>query len=295
MMPPIFVGPLLQTFFTEYLVAQKRLSLQTIASYRDTFRLLLQFVHRKTGIEPVALPITTLDADRVLAFLDGLEKDRHNAITSRNLRLTAIRSFFRMVALREPAIVGLATRILAIPMKRTDTKVRDYVTREEMDALLASLDRTEWCGRRNYALLLTMYGCTRLRDHRVAPTGRHLRVHQLCPVAGERAQGTRDPALAQDRTDPKGMVSRNGRGRRGGGVSECSSRPIDAVRGPPLAAQGCGDRLSALSHPQEQTCLAPSPGQPVHREGVPEGMECRSALTRRLRRRRPRRRDPRSV
>jgi hypothetical protein len=136
MMRPILVGPLLQIFFTEYLVAQKRLSLQTIASYRDTFRLLLQFVHREAGIEPVALPVATLDADRVLAFLDGLEKDRHNAITSRNLRLTAIRSFFRMVALREPATVGLATRTLAIPMKRTDSKARDYVTREEMDAVL---------------------------------------------------------------------------------------------------------------------------------------------------------------
>ena len=153
----ILVGPLLQIFFTEYLVAQKRLSLQTIASYRDTFRLLLQFVHREAGIEPVALPVAMLDAERVLAFLDGLEKDRHNAIASRNLRLTAIRSFFRMVALREPATVGLATRILAIPMKRTDTKVRDYVTRDEMDAVLASLDRTQWCGRRDYALLLTMY------------------------------------------------------------------------------------------------------------------------------------------
>jgi site-specific recombinase XerD len=156
-MMPILVGLLLQTFFTEYLVAQKRLSLQTIASYRDTFRLLLQFVHRETGIEPVALHVATLDVDRVLACLDGLEKDRHNAIASRNLRLTAIRSFFRMVALREPATVGLATRILAVPMKRTNTKVRDYVTREEMDAVLASLDRTHWCGRRDYALLLTMY------------------------------------------------------------------------------------------------------------------------------------------
>ena len=157
MTPPILVGPLLHIFFTEYLVAQKRLSLQTIASYRDTFRLLLQFVHREAGIEPVALPVATLDADRVLAFLDGLERDRHNAIASRNLRLTAIRSFFPMVALREPATVGLATRILAIPMKRTDTKVRDYVTREEMDAVLASLDRTQWCGRRDYGLFLTMY------------------------------------------------------------------------------------------------------------------------------------------
>jgi integrase/recombinase XerD len=150
-------GPLVQIFFTDYLMTQKRLSVETIASYRDTFRLLLQFVHRETGVEPVALPIAWLDVDRILAFLDGLETDRHNSIASRNLRLTAIRSFFRMVALREPALAGLASRVVAIPTKRTDSKVRDYVTREEMDAVLASVDRTQWCGRRDYAVLLTMY------------------------------------------------------------------------------------------------------------------------------------------
>lgn len=151
------VGPLLQLFFTDYLTGQRRLSPQTVASYRDTFRLLLQFVHRTTGIEPASLPLTALDADRVLAFLQGLEKDRRNAIASRNLRLTAIRSFYRMVALRDPASVGIATRVLAIPMKRADMKVRAYVTREERDTILTALDRKQWCGRRDYALLLTLY------------------------------------------------------------------------------------------------------------------------------------------
>lgn len=154
---PTLVGPLLQRFFTDYLTGQRRLSPQTIASYRDTFRLLLQFVHRVTGIEPASLPLSALDADRVLGFLDGLEQVRHNTITSRNLRLTAIRSFYRMVALRDPASVGIATRVLAIPMKRADIKVRTYVTRDEMDAILTALDRKQWCGRRDYALLLTMY------------------------------------------------------------------------------------------------------------------------------------------
>jgi len=83
------VGPLLQIFFTDHLVAQRRLSLQTVASYRDTFRLLLQFVHRETGIEPVALKIPGLDAEIILRFLDALEKDRGNTVVSRNLRLTA--------------------------------------------------------------------------------------------------------------------------------------------------------------------------------------------------------------
>jgi len=151
------LGPFLQIFFTDYLIGQRRLSQQTIASYRDTFRLLLQFIHQKTGIEPASLSISDLSVDRILMFLDNLEKERKNSVSSRNLRLTAIHSFYRMVALRDPASVGVATRVLAIPLKRTDTKVRPYVTHEEMHAILAGLDRTTWCGRRDHSLLLTMY------------------------------------------------------------------------------------------------------------------------------------------
>ena len=151
------VGPLLQNFFTDHLMAQRHLSTQTVASYRDTFRLLLQFIHRKTGVEPAALCVPDLDAEIILSFLDGLEKDRSNSIVSRNLRLTAIRSFYRMLALRDPSSVGIATRVLAIPMKRARTRVREYLTREEVEAILASLDRNCWCGRRDYALLLTMF------------------------------------------------------------------------------------------------------------------------------------------
>ena len=154
---PALVGPHLQLFFTDYLVAQRRLSPQTIASYRDTFRLLLQFMHRETGVEPTSLSISELNADRILDFLNCLEKERNNTIASRNLRLTAIRSFYRMVALRDPESVGVATRVLAIPLKRADSKVRSYLTREEMDAILTVLDRNKWCGRRDHALLLTMY------------------------------------------------------------------------------------------------------------------------------------------
>lgn len=151
------VGPLLQSFFAEYLLVQKRLSPQTVASYRDTFRLLLRSIQREAGIEPARLTISDLDAPRILRFLETLETERKNATVSRNLRLTAIRSFYRFVALRDPASAGPATRVLAIPMKRTDTKVRDYLTREEVEAILAALDQKQWLGRRNYALLLTMY------------------------------------------------------------------------------------------------------------------------------------------
>jgi len=157
MTPPTLVGPLLQFFFTDYLITQRRVSPQTIASYRDTFRLLLQFVDRETGIGPTALPVASLDAENILRFLDSLEKNRGNSVVSRNLRLTAIRSFYRMVAFRDPASAGIATHVLAIPLKRADTKVRPYLTREEIEAILASIDRTQWRGRRDYALLLTLY------------------------------------------------------------------------------------------------------------------------------------------
>jgi len=155
----MLAGPLLQRYFTDYLVAQRRLSPQTLASYRDTFRLLLQFVQSEVKIEPSRLAIDQLDAEIILRFLDNLELRRKNSIVSRNLRLTAIRSFFRMATLHDPECTGTAARVLAIPMKRTDTRLMEYVSRKEMDAILNNIDRKQWCGRRDYALLLTMFNC----------------------------------------------------------------------------------------------------------------------------------------
>jgi integrase/recombinase XerD len=151
------IGPLLQGFFAEHLLAHKHVSPQTISSYRDAFRLLLQFVRDKTHIEPASLQLAALDTPVILSFLDYLEAERHNSARSRNARLAAIHSFFRWVALSDPEAVGLATRVLAIPIKRTDRLLVQSLTRDEIDALLAAPDRTQWRGRRDYALLLTMY------------------------------------------------------------------------------------------------------------------------------------------
>ena len=151
------LGPLLQAFFTEHLISHRLASPQTVEGYRDAFRLLLKFLRRTTGKEPSALRVSDLDAPAVLEFLDYLEKERNNTIRSRNLRLAAIRSFFRLVALRDPGSVHLATRVLAIPVKRADRRLVGYLTRREIDAVLAAPDRTQWAGRRDYALLLTMY------------------------------------------------------------------------------------------------------------------------------------------
>jgi integrase/recombinase XerD len=154
---PALVGPLLQAFFMDYMYSQKRASPRTVQSYRDTFRLLFEFVRKLTGKEPAALVMSDLDALSVLKFLDHIEAERHNQVQSRNVRLAAIRSFCRMVALRDPGSVGIATRVLAIPVKRTDKRLVGYLTRPEMDALLDAHDLTGWAGRRDHALLLTLY------------------------------------------------------------------------------------------------------------------------------------------
>jgi integrase/recombinase XerD len=122
------VGPHLQAFFSEHLCNHKRASPQTIASYRDTFRLLLRFLKKSTGIEPVAMKIADIDAPAVLAFLDSLEQERGNSVRSRNIRLAAIRSFFRLMALRDPDSLGIATRVLAIPVeaRRQETRRLPY-------------------------------------------------------------------------------------------------------------------------------------------------------------------------
>jgi len=151
------IAPHLQVFFAEFLCQQKRQSPKTIRSCRDTFRLLLTFVRDQTGVEPSSLRIADLDAPVVLRFLNYLEQERGNAVRSRNIRLSAIRSFFRLVTLRDPDSIGVATRVLAIPNKREDKKLIAYLTRTEMQALLTTPDASKWVGRRDYALLLTLY------------------------------------------------------------------------------------------------------------------------------------------
>jgi integrase/recombinase XerD len=151
------LGPVLQAFFVEHLLAHKRASPQTVAAYRDTFRLLLRFLHDARHTEPSDASLADLDVPAILAFLDHLEEQRRNTARSRNARLAAIRSFFRYVTLRDPESLALATRVLAIPVKRADRRIVGYLTRAEIDALLAAPKRTEWAGRRDHALLLTLY------------------------------------------------------------------------------------------------------------------------------------------
>lgn len=147
------LAPVLEGFFTERL-AQRRVSPHTVASYRDTFRLLLRFAQARTGHPPARLDMAELDAALVGAFLDHLEHDRANSIATRNLRLTALHSLFTYAALRCPEHAATIQRVLAIPAKRTDATIVGFLTRTETEALLAAPDRNTPIGQRDHALLL---------------------------------------------------------------------------------------------------------------------------------------------
>lgn len=145
---------LLQAFFTDRLVRQRQVSPNTIASYRDTFCLLFEFAQQRLGKAPSNLVLEDLDAPFVGDFLEHLEQDRGNSARSRNVRLAAIHSFFKYLALRTPNCSALIQRVLAIPSKRYSRKPIDFLTRTEVEALLAAPAQNTWAGRRDRTLLL---------------------------------------------------------------------------------------------------------------------------------------------
>lgn len=145
---------LLERFFTERLIRQRQASPHTIASYRDTFRLLLQFAKRRLRKPPSHLSLEEVDAPLISAFLDDLEASRSISARSRNHRLTAIRSFFHYASYEEPAHSLQIQRVLAIPGKRYSKTLVQFLNRPEVDALLEAPDRRAWHGRRDYAFML---------------------------------------------------------------------------------------------------------------------------------------------
>lgn len=148
------IAPTLQSFFTDRLAKQRRVSPRTIASYRDSLKLLVMFVHERTGKKPCALDWDDLDTEMICAFLDHLEADRRNSARTRNLRLTAIRSLFAYASLQHPEHAALIQRVLAVPAKRFDKPLVSFLTAPEIDALIDAPDRARWEGRRDRALLL---------------------------------------------------------------------------------------------------------------------------------------------
>jgi integrase len=148
------LAALLQAFFTDRLLAQRHASHHTVAGYRDCFRLLLRFAGQRLHKSPSHLAIEDLDAPFIGIFLGHLESERGNGARTRNVRLAAIHSFFRFVALSEPAHALLCQRILAIPSKRHERGPIAYLDRDEAEALIATPDLSTKIGRRDRALLL---------------------------------------------------------------------------------------------------------------------------------------------
>jgi site-specific recombinase XerD len=148
------IAPTLQAFFTDRLARQLQASPRTIASYRDTLRLLLGFAHEQSGKAPSSLDWDDLDETLIAAFLEHLETERGNSARTRNLRLTAIRSLFRYAALRHPEHAAVIQRVLSIPPKRFEKRPIIFLTADEARALIEAPDQARWEGRRDRALLM---------------------------------------------------------------------------------------------------------------------------------------------
>jgi len=186
------LAPTLQAFFTDRLINQRRSSPFTVAAYRDTFRLLLAFIYQHNGKAPSALGMDDLSAPIIGAFLEHLEQRRGNTVRTRNARLAALHSFFRFASFRHPEHAALIQRVLAIPLKRYDRALVTFLTRPEIDALVAAPDRSTWMGRRDHTLMLA-----------AVQTG--LRVSELAKLDG---QDVRLDAGAHVRCHGKGRKER---------------------------------------------------------------------------------------
>lgn len=216
---------LLEMYFTKYLMQQRQASPHTIASYRDTFRLLGRYAARKLGKPPEKLALCDFDSAFVGDFLRHLEEERGNDARTRNNRLAAIRSFFRHVALHEPHHGARAQRILAIPSKRYDRRTVNYLDQDEIGALLEAPDLSTWIGRRDRTLLVVAIQTglraseliqLRCKDVELG-TGAHVR----CRGKGRKARSTplrKDSVVAMGawlkelKGEPKAPVFPNQRG-----------------------------------------------------------------------------------
>lgn len=243
------LAPLLEMFFTVRLCQQRRASVNTINAYRDTFRLLLSFARQNLGKKPSDMLLTEIDAPFIGSFLQHLEKDRGNSPKTCNVRLSAIHSFFSYLALERPEHGGLIQRVMAIPHKRCDRNIVNYLTQPELEAILKAPDRSTRIGRRDHAMMLV-----------ASQTG--LRVSELI--------GLRVEQLVLQKTSPHVRCMGKGRKERVTPLTkqvvavliallkECGDKPDDPVflnsRGGHLSRDAVERRVTKYSSMAAKTC-----------------------------------------
>ena len=242
------LAPTLEAFFTQRLLTQKNASPHTVASYRDCLRLLLGYVHDTTGTPPFKLRLDDLDAPVIGAFLDHLERDRGLTVASRNTRLAAVHSLFRYAALRHPEHAALIQRVLAIPTKRGERAIVCYLTPPEVDALLASPDRSRFIGRRDHALLVVAVQ-TGLRVSELI--GLHRRDVHLGTGAHVRCRGKGRKDRCTPLTRHSVAVLRTYLAERGGGPDD----PVfPGPRGAPLSRDAVRRLIERHTETAVQSC-----------------------------------------
>ncbi len=190
------LAPILQGFFRVKLMQHKDASPHTIASYRDTWRLLLHYAQQATGTPPEKMRLAQLDHELITGFLHHLDTDRGNAARTRNNRLAAIHSMFRYAALHAPDDAAVIQRVLAIESARTDDTEIPWLTPEETAAILAAPDRGTWTGRRDHAMM-TVLLATGLRISELLSLTRddaHPAFRVTRPLHGQRTPRTVNPA-----------------------------------------------------------------------------------------------------
>lgn len=252
---PTFAA-LLQGFFTERLMKQRQASPHTIASYRDAFHLLLQFVAKRLRKAPATLALEDIDAPLIVAFLDELESVRKVSARTRNLRLTAIHSFFQFAAFEAPAHAAQIQRVLAIPAKRFTRTLVPFLSRDEVDALLAAPDKHTWSGRRDHALMLLAVQ-TGLRLSEFTGLRREdvqLGVGAHVHVIGKGRKERCTPLSKDTRAVMTASAARATEGAGSTRVSQRARRTLERARRalPVGEARRGGDR--SLSFPEGQAC-----------------------------------------
>ena len=218
---------LLQGFFADRLMRQLRASPNTIAGYRDSFRLLLCYATDRLRKEASDIVLKDLDVPFMLDFFDHLEKERGNTARTRNVRLAAIRSFFRYVAMTEPAYALHCQQVLAIPQKRHQKRAIDFLGREEIEALVSVPDSSTWIGRRDRTILLVFVQTglrvseltSLLRESVVLGPAAHIRCEgkgrkRRCTPLRHDVEGALEAWLGEQRPDPRAHLFPSSRGGR---------------------------------------------------------------------------------